>query len=369
MADFTCLSAAPRACELLQQGIDSRLHLAAQVYVSRRGEVVIDDAVGDATPGRPLTPQHRLPWRSAGKPLTAAAVLKCCEQGRIALDQRVAEFIPLYAAGGKDHITLRHLLMHTVSLAPAPTEEFSTALASAPAAWDDIVTTICRTPLRQGWNVETQAAYEPVRSWFILGEVLQIVDGRTYADIIRDDWYAPLGMQNCSVNGLPHTASDAPLYIRTPHGLELAPVDNTAFPSPGASFHGPIRELAKFYEMLLHHGEAGGVKLLAPATVADMTDRHRAGRFDETFRHIIDFGLGVICDSNRYGRETVPYGFGRHCSPRTFGHGGAQTSIAFADPEHELVVAVAFNTAPGEPAHQRRMREFLSQLYEDLGLV
>ena len=48
------------------------------------------------------------------------------------------------------------------------------------------------------------------------------------------------------------------------------------------------------------------------------------------------------------GAETVPYGFGRFCSEGTFGHGGAQSSIGFADPKHDLVVAWVANVRAGE---------------------
>ncbi|HBL43542.1 MAG TPA: serine hydrolase, partial [Planctomycetaceae bacterium] len=53
----------------------------------------------------------------------------------------------------------------------------------------------------------------------------------------------------------------------------------------------------------------------------------------------------------------------------SFGHGGSQSSIAFADPERELVVAVVANGRPGEPRHQRRAREINEAIYEDLRLV
>ena len=62
----------------------------------------------------------------------------------------------------------------------------------------------------------------------------------------------------------------------------------------------------------------------------------------------MDWGLGTIIDSNRYGVDTVPYGYGKHSSPTTFGHGGSQSSVGFADPERKLVVAVVFNGMPGE---------------------
>ncbi|MGV2337113.1 MAG UNVERIFIED_CONTAM: hypothetical protein LVR18_24495 [Planctomycetaceae bacterium] len=52
-----------------------------------------------------------------------------------------------------------------------------------------------------------------------------------------------------------------------------------------------------------------------------MTARHRVGAFDQTLQHIVDFGLGVICNSNVWGVDTVPYGFGRWSSSGAFGHG------------------------------------------------
>ena len=64
----------------------------------------------------------------------------------------------------------------------------------------------------------------------------------------------------------------------------------------------------------------------------------------------------------------LPYAYGPHASLRTFGHGGNQSSIAFADPVHALAVAIIFNGMPGEAAHQRRMHNVLTGLYEDLGM-
>ena len=61
--------------------------------------------------------------------------------------------------------------------------------------------------------------------------------------------------------------------------------------------------------------------------------------YDITFRHIIDWGLGFLLNSNQYGPDTLPYGYGPHASYRTFGHNGHQSATAFADPERQLVVA------------------------------
>src|SRR5439155_20765241 len=118
---------------------------------------------------------------------------------------------------------------------------------------------------------------------------------------------------------------------------------------------GPVRELGRFYEMLLGHGTLNGRTILKSQTVEALTARHRTGMYDQTFGHVIDWGLGFLLNSRMWGHD-APYQYGPHASPRTFGHSGSQSSTAFADPEHGLAVAVAFNGMPGEASHQQRMR-------------
>jgi CubicO group peptidase (beta-lactamase class C family) len=100
-----------------------------------------------------------------------------------------------------------------------------------------------------------------------------------------------------------------------------------------------------------------------------MTARHRVGVTDQTFRAKVDWGLGFVLDSKHYNQGLIPYQFGPHASPRTFGHGGNQSSVALADPQHNLVIAIVWNGMPGDPRHDKRMRETVTAIYEDLELT
>ena len=100
-----------------------------------------------------------------------------------------------------------------------------------------------------------------------------------------------------------------------------------------------------------------------------MSTRHREGKYDATFMHEIDWGLGFIVNSKNIPAKTHPYGFGEHASDRAFGHGGKESVNAYTDPEHGLVVITAFNGMPSEPTHTKRVYEFNTALYEDLGLA
>jgi CubicO group peptidase (beta-lactamase class C family) len=134
-----------------------------------------------------------------------------------------------------------------------------------------------------------------------------------------------------------------------------------------------MRQLGRFYAALVAGGRppggGPGARILAPQTVEAIAARHRAGLFDHTFQHVLDWGLGVIVDSKQYGPDTVPYAYGRLCSRRTFGHSGYRSSTGFADPEHRLAVALAFNGAPAAEEHEARVRTVLDALYLDLGLA
>lgn len=356
----------PSASRQMFAGVD-RLHPGMQLYISQAGRTVLDAAIGDAAAGQPLTSDHRMAWLSAGKPLTAFAVLQSVDAGRLDLDAPVVRYLPEFGPHGKDDITIRHLLTHTAGIQPVPT-------GWPRQSWNQIIDRICAAKLRHGAVAGQTPAYDPVRSWFILGELLRRTRQGEFNSLLCDSVCQPLGMTSAGWLPIPAAVASAPeSRLHRCDGDACRPEDESdpeiVVPSPGSSFRAPARELGRFYETLLVGGVWRGQRLLSAESVREMTTRQRVNQFDLTFQHPVDFGLGVILDSNHHGRETVPYGFGRHCSPETFGHGGAECAIAFADPRHQLVVALAANGRPGEAAHHIRHREICSAIYQDLGLA
>ena len=359
--------ALPLTLAVIHGGITRGLHLGVQLFVSRDRHPLVDLAVGENQPGEALTSGHILPWLSAGKPLTAFAILKLVERGLLDLDRPVMEYIPEFGQSGKESVTTRHLLTHTAGID-------AIALGWPTTPWEEIIARICAAPLKAGSVPGETPAYDPQRSWFLLGEIIQRLQGRPVAEVLRTDICEPLRMMDTWLAipdsgwdehaprlGRIHVSNAGALKMNHSHLREAA----TA-PAPGSSCRGPIRELSRFYEMLLSRGSWAGRQLLSPELVGQMTTRHRIGKFDQTFQHTVDFGLGMIINSNQYGANTIPYGFGRRASVNSFGHGGSQSCIGFADPERRLAVAAVANGYPGEVPHNRRFREMLTALYEDL---
>jgi CubicO group peptidase (beta-lactamase class C family) len=352
-----------KAAAVIEAGRLEKLHLGAQLYVSRDGQTLADAALGEAQAGARMTADSIPLWLSAGKPIAAVAIARLWESGRLDLDDPVARFIPEFAAKGKQGVTIRHLLTHTAGIRWVEWSE----------SWDATIAQICDAPLEPRWIPGRTAGYHAFTTWYLLGEIIRRLDPghRPYEAFVAEEIFRPLGMKDSFFALSPETYRSldgriSPIEVTGQSNARRASFDTEAGCAiclPGASGRGPARELGRFYEMFI----ARGKPLLTPQSVEAISARHRAGMYDITFKHVIDWGLGVIVNSSQYG-ESVPYGFGPHASPRAFGHGGNQSSMTLVDPEYGLVVIVIFNGMPGEEAHQKRMRATLGAVYEDLGL-
>lgn len=409
---------ASQTVEVLQRGISEGLHTGAQIYISHRGKVILDGAIGEMKPGVLMTRDSITLWMSASKPLAAICIAMLWEKNLLSLDDPVIRFIPEFGSHGKLRITIRHLLTHTGGFR-GPMNSFSAD------AMETIIARICAMKPEPGWVPGLKAGYHVATSWFILGEIIRRLTGRGYDQFVRESLFEPLGCMNSFV-GMPakfygeNQHRIAPMYSTNsaakPLNTTFDSREECAMVSPGANGRGPIRELARVYEFLcpapsplagdgwgegkaqssqrhgieedldvrasghaairnppsphpnpLPQGERGP-EILRRTTIAALTAPHRIGMMDATFRHLIDWGLGFIIDSKHYNQPTLPYGFGPYASARTFGHSGNQSSCAFCDQENQLVVAWACNGQPGEERHLIRQNHINAAVYADAGL-
>ena len=351
--------------ELLERRRAEGWHECAQVYVSRHGEVLLDDAIGESRPGRTLRVDDLMLRYSAGKPFTTVAILRLWEQGRLGLDDRIGSFLSDWG-NGKERCTLRHVLTHTGGF-----PMFGDVTYDADLTFAEALAAVKALPAV--WEPGTEAAYHPASSWRVLGGVVEAVDGRPIERYLREELFEPLGLGSTYL-GIPLEEQRAlgdrivPV-VWTGHQLpsrgedgryRLVPyrVDrwhneqwHIAKVEPGGGMRGPARELARFYEALLGHGPA----LLDPGTVELMAAIHRYGMVDRTFAMDVPWGLGV--------QRQFTGGAGR----RAFGHGGMASSRGLADPDLGLVMVVIANGLAGYFEAEQRNLELTDAVYSALG--
>jgi CubicO group peptidase (beta-lactamase class C family) len=351
--------ALPRTRAVLERGIAEGLHAGAQLCALRGGEPS-ELALG-------MTADSIAFWFSSTKGLMAAAIGQLVERGLVDFDDPVARHIPEFAANGKNEITLRHLLTHSAGI-PNAHREWSRE------SWDEIIAKICAAAPEPGWKIGVDCGYHVASAWYVLGEVVRRRDGRTYDRYVREAIFAPLGIADfwVGMSAADH-AANAPRIARfydassgQPKPVEYwawtGSAESVAICRPGGSGWGTARALAGFYTSLLR----GGAPILRADTVRRLTEPALRGARDRIFGVVLDRGLGFVLNSAQYGPGSAWYG--NRASPRAFGHSGYFSSVAFADPAHDLAVALAWQCVVPPAKHDPRVLAALDALYEDLGL-
>ena len=339
-------------------------HFGAQIYVSWRGEVLLDTAMGESSDGRALRNDDLMLWYSSSKPWTTVAVLQLWEQGRLGLDELIADHLDGWA-NGKERATIRHVLTHTGGFPMHGDRTYDRDLTFDEALAETVAT-------RASWEPGTLAGYHPASGWRVLGAIVERVDGRRIDRYLREEIAEPLGLTDCHL-GLDLERQRAygdrvvPVHWtghRLPSmvdgALQMVPYEidkihnepwHIAKIEPGGGIRGPANQLGRFYESLLGHGPA----LLDPHTVEVMGAVHRWGVKDRTFGINIPWGLGVQVDFTG--------GTGR----RAFGHGGMASSRGLADPEIGLVMVLIANGLAGFKENEQRNLDVTDAVYTALG--
>jgi uncharacterized protein YbbC (DUF1343 family)/CubicO group peptidase (beta-lactamase class C family) len=102
--------------QIVEQSIQDKRIPGAVVVIGHNGHIIFHKAYGmrSLEPDRePMTEGTIFDMASLTKPLmTATAVMQLYQQGRFRLDDPVSEYLPAFAANGKQDITIRQLLTH-----------------------------------------------------------------------------------------------------------------------------------------------------------------------------------------------------------------------------------------------------------------
>lgn len=344
----------------LDEGLFTR---GAQVAVELGGALVLDEALGDAGTGEPVTPEHVFRVYCTIKPVTAVAVARLVDAGVLALDEPLADRLPDLAVleGG---VTLRHVLTHTAGLQRPMAVEMEMV---APERRRAAVARASRPP---GRRLGVDAAYSEYAAWHVLGWLIEATTGEPLREHLRAHVLDPLGCSSTHVG----MTRDEYLAVRPRLGVNCDMRHRGAYPmlferservctetNPAHGGYTNARDLARFYGALLDRLAGGGPDVLpAPATLARFCSPARPRVYDEVLDRECSYGLGFMTDLSDHA-------FGDRCGPASFGHSGnVGASFAFADPGRALAVGIVFNGLVDHETAFLRRRALVNALYADL---
>ncbi|MGW6550332.1 serine hydrolase domain-containing protein [Streptomyces sp. NPDC055051] len=250
------------------------------------GAVVHEQTYGRDGRGAPVTPDTPFLWRSVAKPVTALAVMRLVEDGRVRLDAPARTYLPWFRLadrGVSDRITVRHLLTNTSGIPASATAEVQDRYDNAPGALAHAVRDLARIAP----GAEPGTAYEYSSAGYaVLGTLVEEVSGQAYGAYAHKRIFDPLGMEHAIA-----TEDDAARERVAPgHRLVFgrpvvfdAPYDTAG--APAAHVGGSVRDAARLVLAQLGGGEVDGRRVLSARGIAEI---HRG----QTDSDIDRFGLG-----------------------------------------------------------------------------
>ena len=343
---------------LFRKQIEQGDHPGAVLAVYRHGKQVLDlyGGAADSQSGKQVAHNTMFILYSSTKPLAAACLYRLWEQGKLAWDDRVAHYWPEFAQNSKDEITVRHILTHRGGFPDTPSELSWDKWQD----WDFVVQAMERAaPLYEPGKV---IAYHPRNFGWVIGELVRRIDGRPIRQFLQEEITGPLGMADTYV-GLPASLEDRvskmhamddcdrPAMVSTYNNPE---VHQAVHPAGGGI--ATARDLAKFYAMMAGGGSLDGTRIFNRDTVTEVTGLQVEG-MDHTLEREVRRTLGMVLADIRMGTP-------EQRSTKTFGHGGAGTSVGWADPESGLAMAYITNGFRAEQSNMHRLSS-ISQAVRD----
>lgn len=285
----------------------------AAVIVVKDGKVLFRRAYGLANleTRTPMRPEMVFEIGSVTKQFTAAAILLLAEQRKLALDDDIRKYLPLYPDKGHT-ITIEHLLTHTSGIPSYTDDPKWRPLWRQDLSPDQVIDLTKDNPL----------LFTPGSKWrynntgyTMLGAIIEKVSGVSYAEFIRQQILEPLGMKHTVYGSftdvIPNRASG---YTRGANGWQNAPYLSMTHPYSAGALMSSVDDLAKWDAAVSESRllrKASWERAFAGFRLSDQEDSHygygwQIGRYDG--RSVVHHGGGIpgyICQVMRIPEERL----------------------------------------------------------------
>jgi CubicO group peptidase (beta-lactamase class C family) len=293
-----------RITEVLRSDVAKGMIPGAVLLISRQGKIAYFEAVGHLDPQASSKMGKDGIFRiySMTKPIVTIAAMMLVEQGKLALGDPVAKYVPefkdvkvgqekrdgdgkvtLELVASTRPITVQDLMRHTSGLTYGFFGEGAVKKAYLEA---DLFRDDPDNKEFAGRVAKLPLVYQPGTTWEyshstdVLGRIVEVVSGKPLYQYLKEALFDPLGM------------NDTTFYVADPekHARLAEPFANDRSFGPGLPFtdprvktrqelggHGLVStamDYARFLQMLINGGILEGRRYLGPRTIAYMTTDH-----------------------------------------------------------------------------------------------
>jgi CubicO group peptidase (beta-lactamase class C family) len=260
-------------------------------------------------------PEKTRPWErdtiinvySTTKTMAALTALLLADRGVIDLHAPVARYWPEFAAGGKQDVTVAHLLSHSAGLSgwkePIAKADFYD--------WDKCTSLLAEQ--EPFWAPGSKPGYHAVTQGYLVGEVIRRATGKSIGTVFREEIAEPLGADfhigldaahDHRVADLQPPSASAAIGAQAPSDLvrnmamnpgidvmETRKRDWRGAEIPAAGGTGNARSVAEIHTILANGGVARGKRFLSEAGCRKALDCQVEGT-DLILGIPVRFGMG-----------------------------------------------------------------------------
>lgn len=317
--------------------------------------------------------ERKVPWErdtlvnvwSTTKGVTAACFALTVDRELCRYDDKVADYWPEFAAGGKEQVTIAELLSHQAGLS---------AFAD-PTSVDDFVNgKVLAGKLAQQsplWPPGSRSGYHAITIGFLAAELFRRIEGRSLSSFVEQEltpFDIHIGISDAELgrvaNVIPPAGMTAESVVPELDELQAATLGNPPLEPeaantknwrraeiPSANGFANARGLAGLYSSLLRGAPEARFKL-SSETLKQATEIRWSGT-DAILNIEANWAAGFLRNSLGI--------YGPHAT--AFGHSGWGGSFAFADPESGLAFAYVMNSMGTDLVGDPRTLGLLEALY------
>jgi len=321
-------------------------------------------------------------YYSMTKPIVGVALMTLFEDGKFALDDPIAQYLPeyselkVYVAGDENTeatlvepiraVTIRDLMRHTSGMTyglftDAAVDKMyrEAGILSLSDTNAEFSQKLAKLPLQ----------VQPGTKWIysvsvdVQGRLIEVLSGKTLGEFLSKTIFEPLKMSH---TGFTVKTADRELFgpsyrlgktglsrlsdegRNTPITVEDMFLSDVAFESGGSGLVSTIDDFAQFAKMLLGEGALGDVRILQPETLAMMT-RNQLGDADHGWLgDDMGFGLDFAIKTGALTEGSLPQPAG------SYGWAGLAGTYFWVDPQSQLTVVLQIQVLGHEHANIRK---------------